>query len=46
MEGVAEENKSMGQARVGGPYNLVDFNGKAVSQDTFAGKHALVFSFG
>lgn len=43
-EGVAEENKSMGQARVGGPYKLIDFDGKEVTQDTYAGKHTLVCS--
>ena len=40
--GVAEENKSMGTPRVGGPYSLIDHNGNKVSQDTYAGKHTLV----
>jgi hypothetical protein len=40
--GIAEENKSMGTPRVGGPYSLIDHNGNKVSQDTYAGKHTLV----
>lgn len=42
--GVAEENKSMGAPRVGGPYSLIDHFGNPVTQDTYAGKHTLVSS--
>ena len=42
MIGVAEENKSVGAPRIGGPYSLVDHFGSAVTQDTYAGKHTLV----
>jgi protein SCO1/2 len=40
--GIAEENKSMGTPRVGGPYSLIDHDGKPVTQETYAGKHTLV----
>jgi hypothetical protein len=42
IEGVAEENKSMGVARVGGPYALMNHFGQAVTQDSYAGRHTLV----
>lgn len=42
MTGIAEENKSVGTPRVGGPYSLTDHHGNKVSQETYAGKHTLV----
>ena len=39
---IAEENKSVGNPRVGGPYNLIDHNGNNVTQDTYGGAHTLV----
>jgi len=39
---IAEENKSIGNPRVGGPYDLIDHDGNNVSQDTYAGAHTLV----
>lgn len=34
----------MGTPRVGGPYSLTDHYGNKVTQDTYAGKHTLVFA--
>jgi protein SCO1 len=42
MAGVAEENKAIGMPSVGGPFKLIDHNGKEVTQETYAGKHTLV----
>ncbi len=34
---------SVGKAQIGGPFELIDHNGKKVSDKTYAGQHLLVF---
>lgn len=42
---IADQTKGMGRPKVGGPFNLVDHNGKPVTEKDFFGKYALVSAF-
>lgn len=39
---IAEETKGIGKPKVGGPFDLVDQDGKRFTSDDMAGKYALV----
>jgi len=43
IEILDKANKSVGQAKIGGPFTLVDHNGKAVTDGMFRGKFMLVY---
>ncbi|OLL26895.1 Protein SCO1, mitochondrial [Neolecta irregularis DAH-3] len=38
-----ESNKAIGKPRVGGPFKLIDHNGKNVTDEDFLGRHMLVY---
>lgn len=40
---VAEANKGVGRPKVGGPFNLIDQNGRPFSEDDLKGRHSLVY---
>lgn len=40
---IAEQTKGMGKPKVGGPFKLVDQDGKAFTNDDMKGKHVLVY---
>ncbi|MBT3701099.1 MAG: SCO family protein [Alphaproteobacteria bacterium] len=40
---VGQSSSGVGKALVGGPFQMLDQNGKTVTQDTYAGKYLMVF---
>lgn len=43
IEQALEANKPAGKPRIGGPFSLVDHNGRRVTQDDFKGKYLLLY---
>lgn len=39
---IAEQTKGIGRPKVGGPFNLIDQEGRPFTQDDMKGKYALV----
>jgi protein SCO1/2 len=39
---IANATKGIGKPKVGGPFSLIDHNGKPFTQEDFMGKYALV----
>lgn len=43
IEQALEANKPAGKPRIGGPFSLIDHDGRRVSQDDFKGKYLLIY---